>query len=121
MAQCLWFINTQRHHDRRARTHHFGDRKLEVRAIRLLLDHPPLGRKIMTAPLYFFTKADVDLLHWKAEDIPINFRPEYLKWVRCVVMLMGVLLACSVVGGRQNLFRFGGGVCSGAVLLQPPV
>src|SRR6267378_6711035 len=96
MAQCLWFINTQSITTDEPGQITSGIENWKYGRFGLLLDHPPLGRKIMTAPLYFFTKADVDLVHWKAEDIPINFRPEHLKWVRYVVMLMGVLLGIAL-------------------------
>jgi 4-amino-4-deoxy-L-arabinose transferase-like glycosyltransferase len=58
----------------------------------------------MTTPLYFFSKVDVDLLHWKAEDIPIGVTPQTLKWPRYVVMLMGVLLGLVLSWSIAKIF-----------------
>ena len=92
MGQSLWFINTQSITTDEPGHITSGIENWKYGRFGLLLDHPPLGRKIMTAPLYFFTKADVDLLRWKAEDIPSGITPQNLKWPRYVVMLMGILL-----------------------------
>lgn len=91
-GQCLWFINTQSITTDEPGHITAGLANWKYGRFTILEDHPPLGRKIITAPLYYFTSVDLDLVQWKAEDVPIGLTPQLLKWPRYVVMLMGVLL-----------------------------
>jgi hypothetical protein len=67
-------------------------------------DHPPLGRKIIAAPIHFFTDASIDLMHWSSWDIPKGLRPEQLQYARYPVVAMGVGLGIALWLTTARLF-----------------
>jgi hypothetical protein len=95
-AQCLWFINTQSITTDEPGHIAAGIANWKYGRFTILVDHPPLGRKIMTAPLRFFANVDVNLVKWSAEDIPTGVTPQNLKWPRYIVMLMGICLGIAL-------------------------
>jgi len=55
-------------------------------------DNPPLARKIATAPLHFFTDADVDNLQRQSNAMPPGLRPIHAWYARLPMLVLGIIL-----------------------------
>src|ERR1051325_2271453 len=72
VVEGAWFVNTQSMTTDEPGHIAAGIAGWKYGRFTILVDHPPLGRKIITAPLYFSHNVDVNLIRWRAEDPPMG-------------------------------------------------